>query len=153
MNCGFIADFAVLDDLKYASSHEWVKHDGPVATIGITDHAQVSFSLFLNHINSELLRMYYVCIQEHLGELVFVELPEPGKEVKQGTGFGAVESVKATSDVNSPISGEVVEINSKLADSPGLVSNSYSLIQSINLLSHHTCPGHDLKKMMFSKLK
>ncbi|XP_042031807.1 glycine cleavage system H protein, mitochondrial-like isoform X2 [Salvia splendens] len=93
----FRAFSTVLDDLKYASSHEWVKHDGPVATIGITDHAQ-----------------------EHLGELVFVELPEPGKEVKQGTGFGAVESVKATSDVNSPISGEVVEINSKLADSPGL---------------------------------
>ncbi|XP_047968776.1 glycine cleavage system H protein, mitochondrial-like [Salvia hispanica] len=97
----FRAFSTVLDDLKYASSHEWVKHDGPVATIGITDHAQ-----------------------EHLGELVFVELPEPGKEVKQGTGFGAVESVKATSDVNSPISGEVVEINSKLADSPGLINTS-----------------------------
>ncbi|KAL1568236.1 glycine cleavage system H protein, mitochondrial-like [Salvia divinorum] len=91
----------VLDDLKYASSHEWVKHDGPVATIGITDHAQ-----------------------DHLGELVFVELPEAGKEVKQGTGFGAVESVKATSDVNSPISGEVVEINTKLAESPGLINTS-----------------------------
>lgn len=57
---------------------------------------------------------------------MFVELPEAGKEVKQGTGFGAVESVKATSDVNSPISGEVIEVNTKLAESPGLVI-TYSL--------------------------
>ncbi|CAN6547136.1 unnamed protein product [Malus baccata var. baccata] len=79
----------VLDGLKYASSHEWVKHEGSVATIGITDHAQ-----------------------DHLGEVVFVELPESGRSVSQGGSFGAVESVKATSDVNSPISGQVVEINS-----------------------------------------
>ncbi|CAN6579740.1 unnamed protein product [Malus baccata var. baccata] len=88
----------VLDGLKYASSHEWVKHEGSVATIGITDHAQ-----------------------DHLGEVVFVELPEAGRSVSQGGSFGAVESVKATSDVNSPISGEVVEVNSKLTESPGLV--------------------------------
>ncbi|KAK7833526.1 glycine cleavage system H protein, mitochondrial [Quercus suber] len=92
---------SVLDGLKYASSHEWVKHEGPVATIGITDHAQ-----------------------DHLGEVVFVELPEPGASVSQGGSFGAVESVKATSDVNSPISGEVVEVNSKLAESPGLINKS-----------------------------
>lgn len=54
---------------------------------------------------------------------MFVELPEAGKEVKQGSSFGAVESVKATSDVNSPISGEVVEVNTKLSESPGLVIN------------------------------
>lgn len=60
-------------------------------------------------------------VQDHLGEVVFVELPEAGKEVKQGSSFGAVESVKATSDVNSPISGEVVEVNTKLTESPGLV--------------------------------
>ena len=72
----------VLDGLKYANSHEWVKHEGPVATVGITDHAQ-----------------------DHLGEVVFVELPESGVSVSQGASFGAVESVKATSDVNSPISG------------------------------------------------
>ncbi|CAN6547135.1 unnamed protein product [Malus baccata var. baccata] len=88
----------VLDGLKYASSHEWVKHEGSVATIGITDHAQ-----------------------DHLGEVVFVELPESGRSVSQGGSFGAVESVKATSDVNSPISGQVVEVNSKLNESPGLV--------------------------------
>ncbi|MQL91633.1 hypothetical protein Taro_024239 [Colocasia esculenta] len=92
---------SVLDGLKYASSHEWVKHDGPIATIGITDHAQ-----------------------DHLGELVFVELPESGASVSKGGPFGAVESVKATSDVNSPISGEVVEVNTKLSETPGLINSS-----------------------------
>ncbi|KAL9422674.1 hypothetical protein AB3S75_034870 [Citrus x aurantiifolia] len=92
---------SVLDGLKYASSHEWVKHEGSVATVGITDHAQ-----------------------DHLGEVVFVELPETGASVKQGGGFGVVESVKATSDVNSPISGEVIEVNSKLTETPGLVNSS-----------------------------
>ncbi|XP_020978562.1 glycine cleavage system H protein, mitochondrial isoform X1 [Arachis ipaensis] len=87
----------VLDGLKYANSHEWVKHEGSVATIGITDHAQ-----------------------DHLGEVVFVDLPEPGGSVKQGGSFGAVESVKATSDVNSPISGEIIEINASLKETPGL---------------------------------
>ena len=91
----------VLDGLKYASSHEWVKHEGSVATIGITDHAQ-----------------------DHLGEVVFVELPEPGGSVTKGNGFGAVESVKATSDVNSPISGEIVEVNDKLTGKPGLINSS-----------------------------
>ncbi|XP_004300261.1 PREDICTED: glycine cleavage system H protein, mitochondrial-like isoform 2 [Fragaria vesca subsp. vesca] len=68
----------VLEGLKYASSHEWVKHEGSVATIGITDHAQ-----------------------DHLGEVVFVELPEPGTVVSQSSSFGNVESVKATSDINT----------------------------------------------------
>ncbi|XP_040988446.1 glycine cleavage system H protein 3, mitochondrial-like [Juglans microcarpa x Juglans regia] len=90
----------VLDGLKYASSHEWVKHEGAVATIGITDHAQ-----------------------DHLGEVVFVELPEAGGSISQGASFGAVESVKATSDVNSPISGEIVEVNTKLTESPGLINS------------------------------
>ncbi|KAL2525241.1 Glycine cleavage system H protein 3 [Abeliophyllum distichum] len=92
---------AVVEGLKYATSHEWVKHEGSVATIGITHHAQ-----------------------DHLGEVVFVELPDVGKAAKQGAGFGAVESVKATSDVNSPISGEIVEVNTKLNDTPGLINTS-----------------------------
>ncbi|KAJ0964347.1 hypothetical protein J5N97_029469 [Dioscorea zingiberensis] len=92
---------SVLDGLKYSPSHEWVKHEGAVATVGITDHAQ-----------------------GHLGELVFVELPESGTPVKKGGSFGAVESVKATSDVNSPISGEVVEVNTKLSETPGLINSS-----------------------------
>ncbi|WP_254554930.1 glycine cleavage system protein H, partial [Salmonella enterica] len=62
--------------------------------------------------------------QDHLGEVVFVELPEPGASVTQGTGFGNVESVKATSDINSPISGEIVEVNTKLTETPGLVNSS-----------------------------
>lgn len=60
-------------------------------------------------------------VQGHLGEVVFVELPESGTAVSKGGSFGAVESVKATSDVNSPISGEVVEVNAKLKETPGLV--------------------------------
>ncbi|CAN6330758.1 unnamed protein product [Urochloa humidicola] len=91
----------VPDGLKYTPSHEWVKHEDGVATVGITDHAQ-----------------------GHLGEVVFVELPEAGAAVSAGESFGNVESVKATSDVNSPISGEVVEVNSKLSEKPDLINSS-----------------------------
>lgn len=91
----------VIKDLKYVESHEWVKVEGNSATIGITDHAQ-----------------------DHLGDVVYVELPEAGAQVEQGASFGAVESVKATSDINSPISGKVVEVNTKLSDSPGLINAS-----------------------------
>ncbi|KAF9624702.1 hypothetical protein IFM89_012995 [Coptis chinensis] len=108
ISCASKAPFAlprcfstVLDGLKYAPSHEWVKHEGSVATVGITDHAQ-----------------------DHLGEVVFVELPELGVSVSKGSSFGAVESVKATSDINSPVSGEVVEVNSKLTESPGIINSS-----------------------------
>ncbi|XP_008798232.2 glycine cleavage system H protein 2, mitochondrial [Phoenix dactylifera] len=92
---------SVVKDLKYADTHEWVKVDGTSATVGITDHAQ-----------------------DHLGDVVYVELPEVGTNVTQGKNFGAVESVKATSDINSPISGEVVEVNTELNSSPGLVNAS-----------------------------
>ncbi|KAG8474426.1 hypothetical protein CXB51_033763 [Gossypium anomalum] len=91
----------VLKDLKYVDSHEWVKVEGNSATIGITDHAQ-----------------------DHLGDVVYVELPEVGAAVKQGESFGAVESVKATSDVNSPVSGKVVEVNEELSGSPAKVNSS-----------------------------
>lgn len=60
-------------------------------------------------------------MQDHLGEVVFVDLPDVGGSVTKATGFGAVESVKATSDINSPVSGEIVEVNSKLSETPGLV--------------------------------
>ncbi|ESW26465.1 hypothetical protein PHAVU_003G122000 [Phaseolus vulgaris] len=89
----------VVKDLKYADSHEWVKVDGNSATVGITDHAQ-----------------------DHLGDVVYVELPEVGATVTQGDSFGAVESVKATSDVNSPVSGKVIEVNQELNTSPALLS-------------------------------
>ncbi|KAH9609830.1 hypothetical protein KSS87_021810 [Heliosperma pusillum] len=89
----------VIGDLKYTDSHEWVKVEGNSATVGITDHAQ-----------------------DHLGDVVYVELPEEGATVTQGSAFGAVESVKATSDINSPISGKVIEVNKELADSPALIN-------------------------------
>ncbi|KAL8140175.1 hypothetical protein V2J09_006196 [Rumex salicifolius] len=96
-----LVSLAVIRDLKYADSHEWVKAEGKSATIGITDHAQ-----------------------DHLGDVVYVELPEIGTSVTQGSSFGAVESVKATSDVNSPVSGKVVEVNEELSNSPALVNGS-----------------------------
>ncbi|XP_074573310.1 glycine cleavage system H protein 2, mitochondrial-like [Curcuma longa] len=91
----------VIKDLKYADTHEWAKVDGSSVTIGITDHAQ-----------------------DHLGDVVYVELPEVGTNAKQGKNFGSVESVKATSDVNSPVSGEIIEVNSELNGSPGLINGS-----------------------------
>ena len=86
------------EGLKYAASHEWAKVDGDVATVGITDHAQAE-----------------------LGDVVFVELPDVGTALDAGDTFGVVESVKAASDVYSPISGEVVEINEELVDEPAKV--------------------------------
>lgn len=89
----------LIDGLRYADSHEWVKLEGDIATIGITDYAQHA-----------------------LGSIVYVDLPEVGDEVTAGEDFGAVESVKAASDLISPVSGEVVEINEDLEDSPELIN-------------------------------
>lgn len=89
----------ILEDLRYAESHEWVKLEGDIATVGITDYAQHA-----------------------LGNIVYVDMPEVGDEVEQGEDFGAVESVKAASDLISPVSGEVVEINEALEDEPELVN-------------------------------
>lgn len=89
----------VLDDRKYADSHEWVKLDGDIANIGISDYAQHA-----------------------LGNIVYVDMPEVGDEVSQGDDFGAVESVKAASDLISPVSGEVVEVNEELVDKPELIN-------------------------------
>lgn len=89
-------------DLKYTKSHEWVRDNGDgTVTLGITDHAQ-----------------------ELLGDLVFVEVPETGSEVEAGGEIAVVESVKAASDVYSPVSGEVVEANEALADTPESVNDS-----------------------------
>jgi glycine cleavage system H protein len=89
----------ILDDLRYADSHEWVKLDGDIATVGITDYAQHA-----------------------LGNIVYVDMPEVGDEVVAGEDFGAVESVKAASDLVSPVSGEVVEVNEELEDAPEKVN-------------------------------
>lgn len=89
----------ILENLRYADSHEWVKVDGEIATVGITDYAQHA-----------------------LGDIVYVDMPEEGDEVTAGEDFGAVESVKAASDLISPVSGEVVEVNAALEDEPGLLN-------------------------------
>jgi glycine cleavage system H protein len=86
-------------DLKYAKSHEWVRVSGDVATVGITDHAQ-----------------------HELTDVVFVELPAVGRKVKAGEACAVVESVKTASDIYSPVSGEVTEINQTVVDQPGLVN-------------------------------
>lgn len=89
----------VLPDLKYTKDHEWVKVEGNLARVGITDHAQAE-----------------------LTEIVFVELPSVGKEVAKATVLGNVESVKTVSEVFSPVSGTVKEKNDKLVDSPELLN-------------------------------
>ena len=88
-------------DRQYTKSHEWVKTDGDVSTVGITDFAV-----------------------EHLGDLVFVDLPDVGQEVEAGESICEVESVKAVGEVYAPIGGEVVEINEALADDQGPLASS-----------------------------
>lgn len=85
--------------VKYTEEHEWIRLDGDVATIGITNYAQ-----------------------EQLGDVVFVEVPQVGRTVSKGESVAVVESVKAASDIFAPVSGEVVEANAALADSPGDVN-------------------------------
>lgn len=87
------------EDLKYSKEHEWVKVNGNIATIGITDYAQ-----------------------EQLGDIVMVELPNEGGVVTKDDSFGVVESVKSVSDVFAPVSGRVLEANDPLADSPGIIN-------------------------------
>lgn len=89
----------VPSDLKYAKSHEWVRVSGDTATVGITDHAQ-----------------------HELTDVVFVELPEVGRQVKAGETCAVVESVKTASDIYSPVSGEIIEVNKPVADNPALVN-------------------------------
>ena len=91
---------SVPEDLQYTRSHEWVRTDGDTAIIGITDHAQ-----------------------EELGDVVFVELPEEGATIDAGESFGTVESVKAVSDLYTPVGGEIVEVNSSLEDAPEKIND------------------------------
>jgi glycine cleavage system H protein len=83
------------EDLRYTKEHEWVRIAGDVGTIGITDHAQ-----------------------KELGDIVYVDLPKVGAHIEQGKSLGSVESVKAVSDIYSPVSGEVTEVNESLAQAP-----------------------------------
>jgi glycine cleavage system H protein len=87
------------DDLRYSKEHEWVRVDGGRATIGITSFAA-----------------------DELGDIVFIELPDVGAELKQFTSFGVVESVKAVSDLYAPVSGRVIEVNDALRDAPELLN-------------------------------
>jgi glycine cleavage system H protein len=89
--------------LRYTEEHEWVKAEGGVIVVGITDHAQSS-----------------------LGDVVFLELPDPGKKLTKGKAFGVVESVKAVSDLYAPVDGEVVEVNKELVAAPeGVNKDAY----------------------------
>lgn len=87
-------------DLKYSNDHEWIKIDGTTGRVGITDFAQ-----------------------KQLGDVVFLELPEVGRTLKQGETFGTVESVKAVSELYSPVSGEVVAVNGALIEHPELINS------------------------------
>ncbi|MEM0466953.1 MAG: glycine cleavage system protein GcvH [Candidatus Thermoplasmatota archaeon] len=91
----------VRDDLKYTQTHEWVKIQGKKAIVGITDHAQ-----------------------SELTDIVFVELPSVGKEVKKGDELCVVESVKSVSEIYAPVSGKVVAVNKNLEDSPDKINSS-----------------------------
>ncbi len=88
-----------MTELRFAPSHEWVRLDGDTATIGISAHAQ-----------------------EALGDIVFVDLPEPGREVEAGDAVAVVESVKAASDVYAPIAGRITETNAALTDDPATIN-------------------------------
>ena len=88
-------------DLRFTRTHEWLRLDGDVATIGISDHAQ-----------------------NELGDITYLELPEVGDQVARSEPFGIVESVKAASDIYAPVDGEVIERNDQAVDSPDLVNSS-----------------------------
>ncbi len=86
---------AIPEELQYTKTHEWVRREDDVATVGITEHAQ-----------------------DELGDVVFIELPEKGASFRVGDAFGTVESVKAVSDLYAPVGGEIVEVNEALNDAP-----------------------------------
>lgn len=90
---------AAPDDCRYTKEHEWVRAEGNTAFVGITDYAQ-----------------------KQLGEVVFVDLPEVGREVNQGEEFAVVESTKAASDIYAPVSGTVAEVNEMLSESPDAIN-------------------------------
>lgn len=90
-----------MPEIRYTKDHEWVSLDGAVATVGITDHAQ-----------------------QALGDIVFVDLPDPGRDVEQGDAVAVVESVKAASEVYAPLAGRITEANGALSDDPTLVNRS-----------------------------
>ena len=89
----------IAEGLLYSESHEWVKVEGNIAVVGVSDFAQAE-----------------------MGDITYVDLPDEGDEVEKGEDFGALESVKASSELYSPVSGKVVEVNSALEDAPELIN-------------------------------
>jgi len=94
------AKVVIKDDLKYTKEHEWIRMTGEIATMGVTDYAQ-----------------------KELGDVVFVELPEVGRDVEQMKSFGTIEAVKAVSDIFSPVSGKVTEVNANLSSQSNLINS------------------------------
>lgn len=92
--------YRVPEELYYTKDHEWALVDENIVTVGVTDYAQ-----------------------DTLGEIVYVELPEEGQKVTQGESFGVIESVKSVSDLVSPVSGTVIEVNTSLSDNPGTIND------------------------------
>ena len=97
------ASLDIRDDLKYTKEHEWIRVDGDAATVGLTDYAQ-----------------------RQLGDVVFVELPQVGAKLEQMKPFGVIEAVKAVSDLFSPVSGEVTEVNPQLESQSNLIKSDPS---------------------------
>jgi glycine cleavage system H protein len=95
-----LREFKILDELYYTKEHIWVKIENDVATIGITDYAQ-----------------------SQLGDVVFIELPEVGREVESGEVIATVESIKAVSEIYSPLTGKIISINEDLANEPSLINS------------------------------
>ena len=96
-----VLEYDIPDDLRYSKEHEWVRIEGKTAVIGITDYAQKS-----------------------LHEVVYVETPKVASKIKQFQSIGSVESVKSVSDIFTPVSGKVIEINAELAESPELINEA-----------------------------
>lgn len=87
------------EELKYTKDHEWAKLEGAIATVGVTDHAQ-----------------------RELGDIVFVELPKVGAQVKEGASFGTIEAVKTVAELYSPVSGTITEVNAELSADAGVIN-------------------------------
>jgi glycine cleavage system H protein len=96
-----ITELELPDDLRYADDHEWAKNEGEEVRIGVSDYAQ-----------------------DQLGDIVFVELPEPGSTFSKGDEFGTVESVKAVAELYMPVGGEIIAVNKALEDAPELLNKS-----------------------------
>lgn len=114
------------EEFQYTKDHEWIRVDGDTGTIGITDHAQ-----------------------KELGDIVYVELPKSGETVTAAETFGTVESVKAVSEIYSPVSGEVTAVNSKLQDHPELLNSDPHT--AAWLIRVHLSDPQEVQKLMSSE--